>query len=331
MTLTDRTQSDAPAARRRVPSWVTVPVMFGAGALAAVQAGVNSDLAGALGTGPRAGATASVISFGSGLVILSLVMVVAPRSRHRVEMVGRRVRRSTVPLPILAGGLLGALLVAAQTLSVGVLGVSTFVVAFVAGQSVSGLVVDHLGLGPAGRQPVSSTRVVAAVLSLAAVVLASIERVAGSQALTGGEIALLALPLAAGVGFALQQAANGRLSAQTDPWAAAWNNFLVGTVALIVLALVTLLRPGDLTVPPADPHLYVGGAIGVVVIGLSAALVKRHGVLTLSLCVIAGQVVMAQVLDAIDPSTPVTALAATGAALTLVGVAIALAGNRRHA
>ncbi|MFY0408821.1 DMT family transporter [Solicola sp. PLA-1-18] len=318
------------SARRRVPSWLTVPAMFGAGALAAVQAGVNSDLAGALGSGPRAGATASVVSFGSGLVILSVVLLLAPRSRHRVEAVGRRVRRATVPLPILAGGLLGALLVAAQTLSVGVLGVSTFVVAFVAGQSLSGLAVDHVGLGPAGRQRVSPTRVVAAALSLVAVVLASVEKVAGSQALTGGDVALLVLPFAAGVGFALQQAANGRLSAETDPWAAAWNNFLVGTVALAVLALVTLTRPGDLRLPPPEPHLYVGGAIGVVVIGLSAALVKRHGVLTLSLCVIAGQVVMAQVLDALDPRTPVTALAATGAGLTLVGVAIALVGARRR-
>ena len=63
----------------------------------------------------------------------------------------------------LLGGLGGALFVASQSITVATLGVALFTVCVVAGQTGNSLVVDQLGLGPAGVQQLTIARAGAAV------------------------------------------------------------------------------------------------------------------------------------------------------------------------
>ena len=60
---------------------MTVPLMLLVGALVTLQSRVNGSLAGQLGDGLRAGALAAVVSFGSGLLLLTLVVLSHPRRR----------------------------------------------------------------------------------------------------------------------------------------------------------------------------------------------------------------------------------------------------------
>ncbi len=65
----------------------TVPLMLLVGALITLQSRVNASLAGQLGDGLRAGALAAVVSYGSGLVLLSAVVLSHPRRRAGLRRV----------------------------------------------------------------------------------------------------------------------------------------------------------------------------------------------------------------------------------------------------
>ena len=217
----------------------TVPLMLLVGALITLQSRVNASLAGQLGDGLRAGALAAVVSFGSGLLLLSAVVLSHPRRRAGLRRVldalrdpdagGDRPRLRPVHL---LGGLGGAFFVASQGIAVGVIGVALFIVAFTAGQSVASLVVDHVGLGPGGHEPVSRPRAVAALFAVAAVTVKVLGDLDGSH--LGLSLLLASLALVAGCLQAVQQAFNGKISAVGGPLVTTWNNFLVGTSALLV-------------------------------------------------------------------------------------------------
>jgi len=306
---------------------VSLAVLGGFGA--AVQSRVNGSLADQV----HSGFGAAVISFGSGLVVLLVVVLFSGPARSALRRVVDRLRDGGLRWWECLGGACGGFYVAAQGLTVGVLGVAVFTVAIVAGQSLSSLVIDRLGLAPGGVRLVTVGRAVGPALTVVAVVVAMSGQSAPSRVL-----GLAVLPFVAGILQAWQQAVNGRVRAATaapdargagagvaaSVTAATFLNFLVGTLALVVafgIAVAVQDWP-DGQLPP-DPWLYTGGLIGMSFIAIQAAVVHRIGVLLLGLGVIAGQVVGALVLDVVAPDGATPGLATfVGAGLTLVAVAV---------
>ncbi len=324
---------DQPDPTTRLLEIVAVPAMVGMGGLVALQSDLNGRLAGELGSGLRAGTAAAVVSFGSGLVVLVLVALLVPRVRRQAAATVGAARSGALRPWQLLGGVAGASLVASQGITVGTIGVALFVVAVVAGQTSSALLVDHLGLGPSGRRAVSGGRVVGAALTLAAVVVSVSGRLEGAGALTGAALLLALLPLLAGAATSWQQAVNGRVSGVGGPMAAALLNFAVGTACLLLLLLVSLAVQGELAGPPALSGgwwLYTGGLMGVVFISGAALLVRVHGVLVLGLCTVAGQVVASLLIQGVsgDHLDLTTVL---GGVVALVGVTIGAWASRRAA
>ncbi|MEU2200721.1 DMT family transporter [Isoptericola sp. NPDC019482] len=305
-----------------------------AGFAAALQSRVNGTLATETGT---AFGTAA-LSFGSGLVLLTVALPFSRAGRAALGRVAAGLRRGGDPGGLrwweCLGGLGGAFYVMSQGLTVDALGVAVFTIALVAGQSVSSLVIDRLGLAPGGVRLVTVGRALGPVLTVLAVVVVS-----GAAAATAA-LGLALFPLVAGVLQSFQQALNGRVRAAVRPadggggdggvLAATYVSFLVGTAALLVVFGVSLAVDGAPTgaLPtrmPADLLLYSGGLLGIVFIALQAAVVQRIGVLLLGLGMIAGQVVGALVLDVVSPAVaPPGAATYVGAALTLVAVAVPL-------
>ncbi|WP_438352288.1 DMT family transporter [Microbacterium sp. CJ88] len=280
------------------------------GVLTAVQARVNGQLGLRLGDG----FVAAVISFGSGLVIVAVLSAVLPSGRAGFGRLVAEVRGRRIPWWMLAGGAAGAFTVATQGLSVAIIGVSLFTVGVVAGQIVSGLVLDRTGYGPAGAVAVTLPRVAGGVLVLGAV---GVSLAGGTGA---APVWMLVLPFLVGAGIAWQQATNGRLRARVGtPLTATLVNFIGGTAILAVVATVHVAVVGSPQPLPTEPWLYLGGALGVAYIFLSAALVASTGVLLLGLGIVVGQLTASVVLDALWP-----ALSGPGLGVELATVAIAL-------
>ena len=293
------------------------------GALTALQARINGSLGAEIGDG----IVAAVISFGSGLVILVVLSALVPQGRRGFRRLVTGLRSRSIPPWMVLGGLAGAFTVASQGLTVATIGVALFTVGFVAGQTAGGLVLDRVGYGPAGVVPVTVRRVVGALLAIAGVIVCL-----SGDALGGVPLWMLVVPAVAGAGVAWQQGTNGRLRVRVEsPLTATLVNFLGGTVVLAVAAVVhATLTAVPLTVP-AEPWLYVGGAVGVVYIFLSAVVVRRTGVLLLGLGSVVGLLATSVLLDALwpAPAAPSTPVALLAAAVAIAGVVVAAVPWRR--
>ncbi|WP_067836342.1 DMT family transporter [Nocardia lijiangensis] len=301
---------------------------FCIGAGVAVQARIN----GALGVWLQDGVAAATVSFGTGLLLLVIAFAFSGRLRAGLGAVRRGIGDGTLHRWQLLGGLFGAFFVACQGLTVAAIGVTAFTVAVVAGQLSSSLVVDRLGLAPSGATPITALRVGGAALAVGAVFLAVADRsgaVPGALALPESLRAvpsalLIVLPALAGIGLAWQQAVNGRVGAVGGSFSAALVNFAVGLVALLLIEAALLTGTGGLGEFPAEPWLYLGGAIGVAFIALAALTVRWIGVLLLGLTSVAGQLAAAISLDLLIPTGPqLSPWSVLGCALTFAAVALA--------
>ncbi len=288
------------------------------GVTSALQSRINGELASALGNSSQA----AVISFGTGLVLLCVLLLVLPSMRAGLRRLPAALRSGSLSRWQLLGGLGGGSYVAVQTAVVPVIGVALFAVSGVAGQTVASLYVDKVGLGPAGRQLVTPTRIAAAALAVIAVVVSAADRLGTA---TFSLVAVIA-GLAAGAALAVQGAINGQVSvAARSPLSASWVNFVVGTTLLLMLlAFRTATGGPGLTTTRQAWWLYTGGAIGVLFVATAAFVIAHLGVLLFTLCQIAGQVVGAVVLDLVSPvaGEHVTAWTLAGAALTLIAIAV---------
>ncbi|WP_410871661.1 DMT family transporter [Nocardia sp. A7] len=293
---------------------------FCIGAGVAVQGRIN----GALGARLADGIAAATISFGTGLLALLIAFACSPALRAGVTRVRTAVSAGTLPRWQLLGGLCGAFFVAAQGLTIAAIGVTAFTVAVVAGQLLSSLMVDRLGLAPNGRTPITPWRIFAAALGITGVVLSARDSSAPTTIATGVPdipALLIVLPALAGIGLAWQQAVNGRVGTTGGPFTATLINFAVGLTALLVLDLFTLSTTGLPTHFPTDPWLYTGGLIGVAFIALAAVTVGLIGVLLLGLTSVAGQLVAAVALDATAGKLSLTAVCSCVIVLCAVLVA----------
>ncbi len=294
------------------------------GALTALQARINGTLGAEIGDG----IVAAAISFSSGLGILVVLSALVPEGRRGFARLVDGIRSRTLPPWMLLGGLAGAFTVASQGLTVATIGVALFTVGFVAGQTTGGLVLDRVGYGPAGVVPVTVRRVVGALLAIAGVVVCL-----SGDALGGVPLWMLIVPAVAGAGVSWQQGTNGRLRVRVEsPLTATLVNFIGGTVVLVVAAVIHVVAVDVPRVVPTEPWLYLGGAVGVVYIFLSAVVVRRTGVLLLGLGSVVGLLTTSVLLDALwpAPAAPSTPVALLAAGVAIAGVAVAAVPWRRR-
>jgi transporter family-2 protein len=285
----------------------------------AVQGRVNGEL----GHQVRDGVFAALISFAIGSVLLLAALPILPAARAGVGRLREALRERALRPWQLLGGTCGAFLVTTQGFTVSILGVAVFTVAVVAGQIVSSLPVDRAGLGPGGPQPITLPRALGASLAVVAVIISVSDH--GSVTDTGG-LWWAVLPAVAGLGLAWQTAVNGLVrSAADNVVVPTVVNFLVGTTALVVAAVVDVIVRGWPAPPPGQWWLYIGGALGICAIMTAVTAVRVTGVLVLGMSSVAGQLVGAVLLDVVVPA-PGSTLSVTslvGIALTMVAVGIA--------
>jgi bacterial/archaeal transporter family-2 protein len=297
----------------------------GLAALGGVALAVQGRINGQLGHQLHDGLFAALISFSVGSVLLLMALPILPAARAGVGRLREALRTKALRPWQLLGGSCGAYLVTTQGLTVSILGVAVFTVAVVAGQVVCSLPVDRAGLGPGGPQPITLPRALGASLAVIAVIISVSDH--GAFTVSGG-LWWAVLPAVAGVGLAWQTAVNGQVRAAADNVVVPTVlNFLVGTCALVLAAVVDLLVRGWPAPPPGQWWLYVGGALGICAIMTAVTAVRVTGVLLLGLSSVAGQLIGAVLLDVLVPAAGgLSATSLIGIALTMLAVGIAAIG-----
>ena len=300
-----------PAVTTRRDPTPVLAIALGAGVLGGIQPKINA----VLGDRLNSSVIATLVNFAMALFAVCAVVAFRPETRRHLS----QVHGWPVPRWTLTAGLGGTLVVLSGVVSVQTIGVAIFSVAFFAGQITSGLLVDRIGIGAGGVRLFETSRLEAAGLAIAAVVVAQIGRPIGEFA-----PGLVAFVVLGGAASAFQSAFNGRIAnALGDPFAPTAMNVAIGTIALVIVVVV--MHAGDDLQGarwPTEPWLYVGGLLGVTIVFSLAVATATLGVLRSTIAMLAAQLVTAFAVDWVIEDRVPTPAAVVGAALIVGAVAL---------
>ena len=282
-----------------------------------MQARANGELSLRMGNPIEA----ALVSFGSGLLIISLISIFTPSIRNGMKNLKGAVSRKEIPVWTLFAGMLGGGFVAVQTQIVPIIGVAIYSVASIAGQTAASLIVDRIGLTGGGKKQITVRRVAAAGVTVLAVLVSVLDRMEAQN------LSLFAVIFGgfAGAIVGVQRALNGQINESThQSFATSWLNFIMGTTFLFLfLAIGVLINRAEIVALPSGPWwMYMGGTIGVIYIAFTSTIVQYLGVLTFTLISVGGQLVGSLLIDLYSPTegVQISAYLITGIFMTYLGV-----------
>jgi transporter family-2 protein len=287
------------------------------GVLIALQARANGELSHQLDNGLEA----ALVSFGTGLIFVSLISLFRKDVRTGFKDIFRAVDSKQLPIWRLTAGMLGASFVAMQTHVVPIAGVALFTVASLAGQTAISLWVDHVGLAGGIKSAISKRRIVAAIITIGAVAVSAWDRFLMSS------FSILAITLAvfAGSWVGVQRALNGQINSfSKKSFATSQLNFITGFTFLTFLLLLRSLFTDHsiLNLTSGPWWMFLGGSIGVFYIAFSAVAVQYVGVLEFTLLSVGGMLFGSLLLDIFAPTkgTHISPYLIAGIFITYLGV-----------
>jgi len=264
---------------------------------------------------------AAIVSFTTGLLFVSVIALFRKDIRSGFRQIFSAVNLKLLPSWRLGAGALGASFVAMQTYAVPIAGVALFTVASLAGQTGISLWVDHVGLAGGSRVIITKRRVIAAIITILAVVVSTWDR------FTISNFSLLTIVLAvfSGTWVGVQRALNGQINSYSKAsFATSLLNFITGTTFLLFLLLLrTLFTDHSVMNFTSGPWwMFLGGSIGVIYIALSAHIVQYVGVLEFTLFSVGGMLIGSLLIDIIVPTkgTIISGFLIAGILLTYLGV-----------
>ena len=289
-----------------------------------MQARANGELSHRMGNPIEA----ALVSFGSGLLIISFISVFTPAIRNGMKNLKGAVTRKEIPVWTLFAGMLGGSFVAVQTQIVPIIGVAIYSVASIAGQTAASLIVDRIGLTGGGKKQITVRRVAAAGVTVLAVLVSVLDRIEAEN------LSLFAVIFGgfAGAIVGVQRALNGQINESSrQSFATSWLNFIMGTTILfILLSIGVLINRAEIVALPSGPWwMYMGGTIGVIYIAFTSTIVQHLGVLTFTLISVGGQLVGSLLIDLYSPTqgVQISAYLVTGIVMTYLGVIVGGVGN----
>lgn len=287
------------------------------GVMIALQARANGELSHRLNNGLEA----ALVSFGSGLIIISAIAMFNPAIKEGIRNLRASIEKKEIARWKLLAGALGGSFVAIQTNIVPLIGVAIYSVASIAGQTAVSLIVDRIGLTGGGKKLISPRRIAAAVLTVLAVFVSVLDRIDAKNL----SMVAVVLGCIAGAVVGVQRALNGQINEYShQSFTTSFLNFITGTSFLVLLIIGGIIVGKiELVALPAGPWwIYTGGVIGVIYIAFTSTIVQHLGVLTFTLFSVGGQLVGSLIIDLVSPTdgVHVSAYLVSGIVMTYLGV-----------
>jgi transporter family-2 protein len=217
---------------------------------------------------------------------------------------------------------MGGIFVAIQTFTVPIIGVALLSVVMIAGQTLASLIVDQIGITGGGKQPITMRRVLAALITIIAVLVAVWEEI---QLANISPIPVVVV-FVGGFMIGVQRALNGQINdISGQSFSTTWLNFFMGTSTLLILLIINTARGNEIVGLPTSPWwIYWGGTIGVLYIASSSVIVAKIGVLSFTLFATGGQLIGSLIFDLIAPpeNVKVGMNLVVGILITYIGVLV---------
>lgn len=303
---------------------LTTPLLMAATILAGMLSPMQSAVNGKLGEFLQDGNASAVISFGSGLILMFVVILSRSSTRKKFLSIPTLIKNRTIPLWNWFAGLCGAMVVFSEGASASALGVATFQTALICALLISGLLCDRFGVGVDEKKYFSPARILGAVFAAIATVL-----VVSPQWHTPSFLALAVLPFLAGLLAGWQPAGNLKVSEATGSMLVSitWN-FIVGFTVLTVALIIRIWAGHVSFFLPHDWYMYLGGPLGLLSIALMALLVRGLGLLMLGVASTAGQLLGSLIID-IPLGNHIYFVTLLGTVFALIGAIITTLPERK--
>ena len=205
-------------------------IAFLTATLIAFQARVNGELSHVLGNPIQA----ATVSFGSGLIVISIFAIAHHGMRQGLTGIKKGLAEGGLKRWNLFAGMLGGIFVAIQTNTVTIIGVAVYSVASISGQTASSLIVDAFGLSGGAKKHITFRRILASLITVVAVLVSVWDRI-DAQDLSLFPVVLAGL---AGAIVGIQRALNGKINIYSGQhWTTSLLNFIMGTSYLSFLLL----------------------------------------------------------------------------------------------
>lgn len=287
------------------------------GVMIALQARANGELSHRINNSLEA----ALVSFGSGLIIISVIAIFSPAIKEGISNLRSALVLKDIARWKIFAGALGGSFVAIQTQIVPLIGVAIYSVASIAGQTAMSLVVDRMGITGGGKKAITWRRGVAATLTVTAVLVSVLDRI---EAKNLSLIAVIAGGIAGAI-VGVQRALNGQINEYShQSFTTSLLNFITGTALLLILMFIGILtqRISFVALPAGPWWIYTGGAIGVIYVAFTSTIVQHLGVLTFTLFSVGGQLIGSLIIDLVSPTNGVhvSSYLVTGIVMTYVGV-----------
>jgi len=287
------------------------------GVLIVVQSRINGELSMLMDDSLEA----ALVSFGTGLIFVSLISLVRSDVRLGYRDIFKASKLKQLPSWWLGAGVLGASFVTVSTHVVPITGVALFTVASLAGQTAISLWVDHIGVVGGVKTVITKRRAIAALITVSAVVVSAWDRFAMSDF----SVFAITLAVLAGSAVGIQRALNGQINSfSKKSFATSQLNFITGTTFLLLLLLLrsAFTDHSIMNFTSGPWWVFLGGSIGVFYIAFSAVAVQYVGVLEFTLLSVGGMLIGSLLLDVFVPTkgTQISPYLITGIFLTYLGV-----------
>jgi transporter family-2 protein len=307
---------------KKTEKTVVVPLLVIATILAGMLSPMQSAVNGQVGKLLKDGNASAVVSFGSGLVVMAIIILARHSTRKQFATIPHKIAAKKIPWWNWIAGICGAMVVFSEGASASVLGVATFQTTLISGMVISGLMCDRLGIGVPEKQYFNFPRILGAILAIVATILVVLPNWEAPKV-----IALAILPFLAGLLAGWQPAGNSAVAQETGSMLVSitWN-FIIGFCVLGGVLLVRVLM-GDVSFSlPTAWWMYLGGPLGLLSIALMALLVRGLGLLLLGLASTAGQLIGSVLIDWLIPQlgAQVYTVTVLGALVALIGAGIAM-------
>ncbi len=296
------------------------------GVLIAIQARANGELSQRMGNSLEA----ALVSFGSGLIIISVISLFNPAIKEGITKLRVAIANGEIAKWKIFAGALGGGFVIVQTQIVPLIGVAIYSVTATAGQTVTSLIVDRIGFTGGGKKLISRRRIAAAVLTVIAVIVSVFDRIDAKN------LSMLAVAFGclAGAVVGVQRALNGEINEYSgQSFATSLLNFITGTsLILVILVIGIFTNKTNLVALPDGPWwMYMGGAVGVAYVAFTSTIVQHLGVFTFTLFSVGGQLVGSVIIDIVSPTSgvQVSAYLISGIVMTYLGVLAAGVSSSR--
>lgn len=198
----------------------------------------------------------------------------------------------TKPKWLYLGGSIGAFTTIANNVAFGQISMTSIIALGLLGQLVISLIIDSFGLFQMEKRPLKKSNVVVLAFSLIGIFMML------DNSVLVGMVAVF-ISIASGIAVVLNRTINARLAEDIGDLPCSLVNHLVGlpiTILIAVIAFQLRIIPSQIVLP-SNPIVYVGGALGVLVVFLSNITVMKVPAFKLTVLVFISQIFTGVCID----------------------------------